>query len=73
MKNNAREVRSYMKKRQVLSGLLLVCGLLCIYSALWVAKVLFQANQTAQNTVSIIFTVVGVLLAGTSLVILKRK
>lgn len=62
-----------MKKRQVLSGVLLIGGFLCVYNAFGVAKVLFQANQTAQNIVSIMVTVAGILLAGTSLVILKRK
>lgn len=62
-----------MRKRQVLLGVLLIGGFLCVYNAFGVAKVLFQANQTAQNIVSIIVTVAGILLAGTSLVILKRK
>ena len=62
-----------MRKRQVLSGVLLIGGFLCVYNAFGVAKVLFQANQTAQNIVSIIVTVAYILLAGTSLVILKRK
>ena len=49
-----------MKKRAILSWILLVCGFICVYNSIGISELLFSSNQVAQNIVTVILVALGI-------------
>lgn len=60
-----------MKKRNILSWIVLAGGLICIYNSIGIAEFLACSNRTVQNLLTIILVVIGICLSGISLTISK--